>query len=358
MVPADDVSALLQPRSGRLATVSAPPDELPAPTRPRVRPWRLAFSLLVVGCVAVGVLPDLLGLDRRTPFAQLVSFRPALLVVLAVLALLATVVAGMRRRGWTLAAGLLAVALVGGLMVLPRALPGIDVPEPDAPSGPTLTVLSFNAYEGRADVDAVAALVRSSRPDLIALPEAAGRFRDRLAPLLPDYRFVASQDRGPDVQGVTAAVRADFGDVTVQVDRTTTATPSVEFTGGALGELRFVAFHSDAPVPGDVPQWRADLATLDRWCANREIGPVIVAGDFNATLDHSICREGVTGCADAAAETGEGLVATWPTRFPRWFGVQIDHVLVTGGITAENTTVHDVPGSDHRAVVTRLRLPV
>jgi endonuclease/exonuclease/phosphatase (EEP) superfamily protein YafD len=66
----------------------------------------------------------------------------------------------------------------------------------------------------------------------------------------------------------------------------------------------------------------------------------------------------VTGCADATERTGEGLVATWPTRFPRWFGVQIDHVLVTGGITAETTTVHDIPGSDHRAIVTRLRLPV
>jgi endonuclease/exonuclease/phosphatase (EEP) superfamily protein YafD len=337
--------------------VSAPSDELPAPTRPRVRPWRLAFSVLTVGCVAVGVLPDLLDLDHRSPFAQLVSFRPALLAVLAVAVVLAILGAAVRRRGWTLAVGLTVVALVGAGLVLPRTLPAVDVPEPDAPAGRTLTVLSFNVYEGRADVDAVAALVRSSRPDLVALPEAAGRFRDRLAPRLPDYRFVATQDRGPDVQGVTAAVRTELGDVTVQIDRTTTVTPSVEITGGALGDLRFVAFHSDAPVPGDVPQWRSDLSTLDRWCANRQIGPAIVAGDFNATLDHSTFRNGTTGCADAAERTGEGLVSTWPTRFPRWFGVQIDHVLVTGGITAETVEVHDIPGSDHRALVTRLRLP-
>ena len=220
----------------------------------------------------------------------------------------------------------------------------------------TLTVLTFNTHEGDGDVDALAKLIRSSRPDLIAVPEAAGRYRDRLAPLVPEYRFAPSNERGRDVQGVTAATRTDLGEVAVQVDRSTPF-PSVEVSGAGLGDVRFVAFHSVAPTPGDVPQWSSDLATLDRWCAARQSGPVIIAGDFNATLDHSVFRSAITGCADAAEQTGEGLAATWPTRWPRWLGPQIDHVLVTGGITAETLSVHDVPGSDHRAVVTRLRLP-
>ncbi len=339
-----------------MSMMSAPPDELPGPTRRGVRPWRLAFSLLVVAAAAAGVLPDLLGLDHRTPFAQLAAFRPALLGGLAVLAAVATVAAGVRRRGWTLAAGLLAVALVGGAMVLPRALPAFDAPEPDAPAARTLTVLAFNAFEGRADVDAVAALVRSSRPDLIALSESAGRYRDRLAPLLPDYRFAVTQERGRDVQGVAAAVRSELGEVTVRVDRSTTF-PSVEVSGGGLGDLRFVAFHSESPTPGDVPGWRSDLASLARWCGDRGTGPAIVAGDFNATLDHSVFRAAITGCADAAERTGNGLTATWPSPWPRWVGPQIDHVLITGGITAEALSVHDIPGTDHRAVLTRLRLP-
>jgi endonuclease/exonuclease/phosphatase (EEP) superfamily protein YafD len=336
--------------------VSAPPDELPGRTGRPVHRGRLAVSLLVVLAAAVGLLPDLLGLDRRSPFAQAVSFRPALLAGLAVLAVVATVAAGARRRGWTLAGGLLAVALAASLLVLPRAVAAWEVPEPDRPSGRPLTVLAVNTFEGEADVEAVAALVRSGRPDLIALTESAGRFRDRLAPLLPDYRFAASQDGGEDVHGVTAAVRADLGEVAVQVDRSTTF-PSVELTGGGLGDLRFVAFHSVAPTREDLQNWRKDLTSLDRWCANRAIGPAIVAGDFNATLDHSVFREAITGCADAAERTGEGLVATWPSWAPRWLGPQIDHVLVTGGITAEVLSVHDIPGSDHRAVLTRLRLP-
>jgi endonuclease/exonuclease/phosphatase (EEP) superfamily protein YafD len=336
--------------------MSAPPDELPGRTRHRVSPWRLALSLLVVAAAAVGVLPDLLGLDRRGPFTQLISFRPALLGGLAVLAVAATVAAGVRRRGWTLACGLLAVVMVASVLVLPRLIGGVTVPEPDAPTRPGLTVLAFNTYEGQADVNALAELIRATRPDLIALPESAGRFRDRLAPLVDGYRFAPSQDRGRDVQGVTAAVRADLGDVTVQVDRST-GFPSVQLSGGGLGPVRFVAFHSIAPTPGEIPEWSSDLGTLDRWCAAQQPGPVIVAGDFNATLDHSVFRDAISGCQDSAERTGDGLVGTWPSRLPRWLGPQIDHVLVGGGITPETFSVYDIPGSDHRAVLTRLLLP-
>jgi endonuclease/exonuclease/phosphatase (EEP) superfamily protein YafD len=315
----------------------------------------LALVLLVVAATAVGMLPDLFGLDRRGPFAQLVSFRPALLAFLLLVAVLATVGAVLRRRGWTLAVGLLAVAAVTSVLVAPRALP-LAAAAPDAPGTRTLTVLSFNTYEGSADVDALAALIRETGPDLIALPESAGRFRDKLAPLVDGYRFAPSQERGRDVNGVTAAVRADLGDVSVQVDRSTNF-PSVELSGAGLGTVHFVAFHSVAPTPGETPEWSGDLGTLDRWCANREAGPVIIAGDFNATLDHSVFRAAIQGCTDAAERTGEGLVGTWPTRLPRFLGTQIDHVLVTGGITAETLSVRDVPGSDHRAVLTRLRLP-
>ena len=332
--------------------MSAPPDELPGRTRPPVRPVRLVLAVLTVLGVAVVLLADLLGLDDRSPFAQFVSFRPAMLVGLLVLAVVATVAAVVRRRGWTLAGGLLAIAAVAGAMVLPRAV-ATEVAPTDAR---TVTVLAFNTYEGDGDVEAMAALIRENRPDLVALIEAGGRYRDRLAPLVPGYRFAASDERGRDVQNVVAMTRDDLGDVAVQIDRSTPF-PSVEVSGGGLGGLRFVAFHSVAPIPGDVPQWRSDLGTLDRWCADRQSGPVIIAGDFNATLDHSVFRSAITGCADAAEQAGSGLEGTWNTRWPRWIGAQIDHVLVTGGITAEALSMHDIPGSDHRAVLTRLRLP-
>ena len=337
--------------------MSAPPDELPGRTRPPVRPVRLALALVIVVVAALVLLPDLLGLDHRSPFAQLVSFRPAMVAGLLVLAVAAMVVAVIRKRGWTLPAGLLAVAAVGGAMVLPRALPAPDVPEPDAPAARTLTVLSFNTYEGQADVDAVAALIRSSRPDLIALPESAARYRDRLAPLrpgLPVHPVPRARPRRPGRHGGRARRprrRRGAGRPQRRRSRPSRSPAAASATCGSSPSTR-----SRRP-PATIPQWSSDLATLDRWCADRQAGPVIVAGDFNATLDHSVFRDGDDRVRRRGRADRRGPGGHLAEPFPRWLGPQIDHVLITGGITAETLSVHDIPGSDHRAVVTRLRLP-
>lgn len=330
----------------------------PVAARPasRVRPtvvW--AAAALCTLLAAIGLLPDLLGgLDRFSPFAQLVSFRPVLLGAAAVpLAALGALV-WFRRGAWPFLAGLTTVLLVAAVLVLPRA-----VAEPLPTGGRPITVLSFNVFEGNADVEAFAELIRIERPDLIAVPEAGARYESQLAPLIEPlgyrlYRTEAAEES--DIANVVAAVSTGLGRVRVQASDASAPFPFVQVTGGRLGELRFAAVHTQAPVPDGIPRWRADLAELRQWCAGSN--PAIVAGDLNATLDHSPLREGMAGCIDAAAQRGEGMTPTWgPSKRARLVGPQIDHVLATAGIAAETFAVVDLPGSDHRAVLTRLRLP-
>jgi endonuclease/exonuclease/phosphatase (EEP) superfamily protein YafD len=346
---------------GQLRPVTPPPPGGPGPRRTG-RPWLrhllgiVVASLLTAGGAAL-VLPDLLGLDTRTPFAQLAAFRQWELVAgLAVLAVLLVLVRFVRRgRPFLvpLTVGTLAVLLVGGAMVLPRV-----VAEPEPTTGTPLTVLSFNVYEGRADVAALAAEIAARRPDLVSLPEAGPRFAAKLAPLVEPlgYRIRSSRTEGHDVDSVTALVSNRLGDVAFRVGDETQDFPYLEVSGGGLGALRFVAFHAASPVPRHVDSWRQDLELLPQWCAAGT--PAIVAGDFNATLDHSALRAGMAGCSDAADERGEGLRPTWsPTLRTRWVGPQIDHVIATAGIAAQTFEVLDLPGSDHLPVVSTLRLP-
>jgi endonuclease/exonuclease/phosphatase (EEP) superfamily protein YafD len=342
--------------------MTAPPDRLspaasPAPL-PRGHRRRRGVARYLVAVVfslvvAVPAVPDLLfGLDRRSPFVQLVSFRPWILGGVAALLVLLLVVLVFERRVLPFVAGVLAVLLVGVGMLVPRVLP-----DPVPTGGAPLRVLAFNTFEGDADAAAVAELIEAERPDAVALVEAGDDFADQVAPLVEPLGYsLHSTDSRKDVQGVTAVVSQRLGDVDVRIGEETSSFPYVEVTGGALGELRFVAYHSVAPVPGSVPDWNSDLALLSRWCAGST--PAVVAGDFNATLDHSALRAGTAGCGDAAAQRGAGLVPTWgPSPRFRILGPQIDHVFATGGITAETFDVHDVAGSDHRAIVTTLRLP-
>ncbi len=315
----------------------------------------IAFTLVA----AVFAVPDLVfGLDRRSPFAQIVSFRLWVLVGLLVVSGLLTLMLRYDRRVWPFVAGALVVLFIGLGVTLPRAVAG---PLPGA--GTPLKVLAFNTYEGRADPVALAALIRTEQPDLISLEEAGRRFSAKLAPLIQPLGYQLHPSTGAggeDVQNVTAAVSARLGNVDVQVLHDTSTFPEVVVTGGQLGALRFVAFHSVAPTPGSVPNWVSDLEYLQRWCAGG--APAVVVGDFNATLDHSALRSGTVGCGDAASQRGEGLTPTWGPysmgpAVRAVIGPAIDHVFATTGIEARQYAVHDVAGSDHRAITSTLLLP-
>ncbi|MFC5142628.1 endonuclease/exonuclease/phosphatase family protein [Actinomycetospora rhizophila] len=101
-----------------------------------------------------------------------------------------------------------------------------------------------------------------------------------------------------------------------------------------------------APTPGFVERWSDELDALATWRAAAG-GPTVIAGDLNTTTEH----RALAPLGDARAP---GSPPTWPTRWPRWLGFRIDHVLAGGGIAVRATRVLDLPGSDHRAVLAHL----
>jgi endonuclease/exonuclease/phosphatase (EEP) superfamily protein YafD len=312
--------------------------------------------LFTAGCAAVA-LPDLVGTEYKSPFAQLAAFRPwillAGLVVLLVLVLLIRFARPLRPVAVPSAVGALVVLVIGTAMVVPRV-----VADPVPTTGTPLTVLSFNVFEGRADPQALADAIAREKPDLVSLPEAGPRYAAKLGPLVEPlgYKLQTSRERAADVNSVTALVSDRLGDVSFRIGREAANFPYLEVTGGGLGQLRFVAFHAASPQPRALDSWRADLGLLPQWCTGST--PAIVAGDFNATLDHSTLRNGMAGCSDAADQRGDGLAPTWsPSQRTRFIGPQIDHVIATPGIEAETFQVLDLPGSDHLPILSRLRLP-
>ncbi len=333
----------------------APPETPLPPSRAR-HTLRYLVAVVFTLLVAVFAVPDLLfGLDRRSPFAQIESFRPWVLVGALGLLVVLAVLMRFDRRVWPFAAGTLVVLVAGTSLVVPRI-----IADPAPAGGTPFTVLSLNTYEGTADLTELTNLIRAVRPDVIALPESGDRFRSRFAPLVAPLGYTVRSSTGPevrDVHGVTMAVSDRLGDVSFRIGDETYAFPYVEATGGGLGALRFVAFHSVAPVPGSVPGWNSDLALLRQWCAGPT--PAVVAGDFNATLDNSPLRTGTAGCSDAASQRGDGLIPTWgpSPRVRALAGPQIDHIFSTGGIVAETFSAYDITHSDHRAILSTLRLP-
>ena len=303
--------------------------------------WLLALAVLC------WTLVRLLGLDRGWPLVPLVAFTP----YVALAGVLATVlIAALRRWAAAGVAGVCVVVLVA--LVAPRGLAD------GAPSGAdsvALRVLTANLQAGDGAIPELIEIVRRERVDVLSVQEltlVGARALEAVAPKLPERALqVREGSRGtglyarvplrplPPARGTFFAMAA--------AEARPPGTPPVQL----------VAVHARAPVRGpDIVVWRRDLRALPR---ARPRGALrVLAGDFNATLDHRELRRLIgSGYRDAAAAAGQGLRTTWPAgrRLPP--GLAIDHVLADRRAAVRSARVVSLPGTDHRAVLTELRLP-
>jgi endonuclease/exonuclease/phosphatase family metal-dependent hydrolase len=253
------------------------------------------------------------------------------------------------RRGPAATAALAAAAL--GVAVRPRAIPSRQ----PAASGPLLRVLTVNLWHGRGDAEAVVALVREASADVLFVQEltadAVTRLEQaRLEDLMPHTRLELR--RGSGGSGIYSRFPLSEGPRVAPV-RAAQPTALLELPGGEAVEL--VCVHPSAPAlrRGGAVRWRAELAVLPPPGGL----PRVLAGDFNATIDHAAFRDVLRlGYADAARQAGKALTPTWG---PPGKGavLALDHVLVDRNCAVLACSVHAIPGSDHRAVYAAIQLP-
>lgn len=263
-----------------------------------------------------------------------------------------------RGRGPRTVAGLAGVALTTA--VTPRAVPRRRV----AAGGTRLRVLTANLWLGRADAAAVVAAVRRTGADVLFLQEinddALRRLkRAGLPSLLPACRSQSWADGG---RGSALFARYELDDGPV-VAPSSMAQPAGRLSLPSGQRVDLVCVHCRPPRPVGhafgVDGWRNELAALPVPTATPGQIPVILAGDFNSTLDHAKFRALLRrGYADAACRAGGGLTPTWgPESSGRPPLLTIDHILVDPRCTVWSSAVFRLPGSDHRLLFADVELP-
>jgi endonuclease/exonuclease/phosphatase (EEP) superfamily protein YafD len=225
--------------------------------------------------------------------------------------------------------------------------------------GRRLTVLQANLRVGATRPSSLVATVTSKHVDVLMTEELTYRERDRLisaglSTLLP-YRFVVPIADGGSGLGIWSRYPLEN---------------QHDYPGFELGVLsarmqvtpdqavNVYAVHLLPPYPYASHTWLTEMgrlhALLDRPVpADRAI---IVAGDFNATIDQAQLRSLLShGYRDAAEQSGAGYLASYPTD--RWFPpvIAIDHVL-TNHASATSASTLSLPGSDHRGLLVHVRL--
>jgi endonuclease/exonuclease/phosphatase (EEP) superfamily protein YafD len=306
----------------------------------------------VAGALAGWAAARLTGADRLR-FAEawtvpLLSFTPQVTAAAWASALL---LRGPGPTAVTAAAGAALTAAVG-----PRAIPSRQPPA----AGPVLRVLTANLLFGQAAAESVVELVRRKHADVLFVQELTGEADARikragLGDLLP-HRVTQPMLNGARGSGIYARYPLHDGLPAAPLSAAR-CTARLELPSGQSVQLACIHAAPPRPPwsPGATARWRGQLAALPAPGAS----PLILAGDFNSTLDHAQFRRLLSrGYADAASRAGQGLVHTWgPRPDGRLTLLAIDHVLVDRRCLVVTTSAHRLTGSDHRALYAELRLP-
>lgn len=315
--------------------------------------------------LAVATLdPETLGWSTEPGVAQVMGMRTWLmwgLAGLGALSLLVALLLGARRRRPVRAITLgIVCVLAAGTHLLVLGSRGLDagvVPDAASEREGDVTVVTANVRGERADAETVAAvvdLVIGTGADVVALPEGQPVLDDVVAGL--DARggafqvfpaFGAGTNRGTallvaDGLGEYEEVEGPAGAVLVA---------PVDGDGFPIAAVHPTSLPLDPSA--DLDRWRTEVARVQALFRTMPGG--IVAGDMNATPDHYPLRE-TGGYMDAGSTAGIGGYGTYPSSLPGLLGTSIDRVLVDRGrFSVTEGAVVDIPGSDHRAVVVRVR---
>lgn len=323
--------------------------------------WRRLASATTAWCCWLYVAAMLglwlmirLAADRWWP-ATLVIFGPRWIWALPLAGLVLAALAFRRRALITLGIG--AILLVGPVMGF--CLPW-DKWLVKTASGTRVRVLTCNVENVDLNAHALRGVMDDVQPDVVAFQEWSDQHGDILfGPrdwhvqvgkglcLGSRYR-IAKVEPHPDEHG--------WRDVGVRYDLETPA-----------GTLHFVNLHLSTPRYGieamltrglkgihdlqtNTAQRAHESEEMSRW-VSRFDGHRVIAGDFNMPSESLVYRQAWGVYTDAFAAAGLGV---GHTKFTRWYGIRIDHILVGAGWRCRRCWVGPPVGSDHRPVIADL----
>jgi endonuclease/exonuclease/phosphatase (EEP) superfamily protein YafD len=262
-------------------------------------------------------------------------------------------------RRWVLTAGAVALVAVQLAIGLPEVLAATPVPPwASSPASVHLRLFDGNVKDDNPTMVGYAAQIRSLRPDLVTLEEASpfdlAQLRaDGALSGLPYVVNVARYDPFAFIVASRFPLRRPH--ITVVGGLPAVVTANLVVDGRTL---HLMVVHTQAPVGSDWSRWSDDLAEVNR-LVQREHGPLLVVGDFNATWgNRGFVQLLSDGLQDGAAARGDPWQMTWSQLtglVPPL--VRIDHVLTAHGPVVTSISTGPGPGSDHRRLLAEVAVP-
>lgn len=318
---------------------------------------RLIRLGLVLGAVGVATLAILALFGFAVPELDLLNHGQIFLLPGTMVG--PVIVALLLRGTWRSVAMIVAVVgfAASASVMLPEFM-GAQRQRPAAPESGTITMMTHNLFGLNYEMDQVTTAILAEDPDIIVLQEYFGEQATDLHPaLLANYPFFV-RCRGGKRANLGLYSRIPFEQVqdgacpNDAYGTTRTAHILATFRPDGIKPFSVITTHMDWPIP--VGRQQEQLTALSEVVDKIE-GPMILAGDFNATpwsyaLRDFVKRNGLV------RETMNLLtfpmswhyLGAWRDTLPF---LPLDHVMTRGGIVVHQIGVGRPTASDHLPVV-------
>ena len=307
------------------------------------------------------------GAEGHLPLPYLIALIPFLWIPALILAVAAIAVGD-----WWLA-GIAAVLAIVVLLRVPlyrlhhhRETARGTLRETARETDRTLTVMTLNCRYGRADARTIADAVRDRHVDILALQELTQGLVTALddagiRETLPHRQL--GEDRPTDNGGFNGLWTrlTPVSSESSSVEIPAADVPMVVATPAADATVAFASAHTKSPMRG-CRAWSQGIIGLGRLVRRHQSAAapgdaVVVLGDLNCGIDHpSFRRLLASGFRDASMSATRKPSVSFPSWLV-WPRIELDHVLLSGDITAGRIETFIVPGTDHLATVATLRMP-
>jgi endonuclease/exonuclease/phosphatase (EEP) superfamily protein YafD len=310
----------------------------------RLRSPAAVVGLAVLAALGVASLLAVMS-PLGWPFELFVHFRPQYMVASILVAML---LAGLGR--WRPAALALTLAALHAWPVVPSSQAGAARVACD---GPALTVATVNLWFRNPDPDSFVSWLASGPADLVILQEVTDEWASALVRLSDEYPHQWLLPR-PDAYGIGVISRYALSAASVDLagDGLPSLTGTVEIGDS---RLRFIGLHTRWPLLPELARSRDASLFGAADHVRADDTPAVLLGDLNLSphaprYEQLLDRGGLQDVFPRRAWHPTWMAGFWP------LALRIDHVLVSSGLCVEAASVGPDVGSDHRPVISRLKL--
>ncbi len=216
-------------------------------------------------------------------------------------------------------------------------------------ASPTVKVITFNLWEGNYNAGPTLDFLRREKADIVVLSEATDHWQQGLSSLSDIYPYRLDRLNCGEFHHCEMVLLSKIPWEKTGVSGNNSPSPPLLWARFNFGGSRFTV----AGIHFAMPLGRLQRSQINGALEviKRLDGPLVLAGDFNAT-PWSYLLPRIEKKAVLRRASG-GISATWPSAL-MGLGIPIDHVLVSPGIKYATMSAGPRLGSDHRPIIAEL----